>query len=101
MFARESVAGQFPCIQGRARDILSLPVVDAVCLDYWSPIVCRDVVSSLLNLTCAGLNFLFMGGSVCAVPSSPYNLQRGVIRRLTIKLDGVFHEISLIFIAIR
>mmetsp|Transcript_31927 Transcript_31927/g.101443 ORF Transcript_31927/g.101443 Transcript_31927/m.101443 type:complete len:854 (-) Transcript_31927:1008-3569(-) len=95
-FARDFIEGRFPRAEGRHRDVLPLPVVKTDFLEDWHPAVGRDAGFLMLNLTCAGLNFLFLGGEVDSVPSTATSLQKGVIRRLTQKLDAAFYELGLL-----
>jgi hypothetical protein len=93
VFASGFVGGRHDLIKGRCRDMLPLPVARAEMFDHWAPLVDITLALRLLNLSIAGLNFLYFNGRVGPVPPRASCLHTAVITRLRNKLDFALAEL--------
>lgn len=91
-FSHEFCSGRMAVMKSRCRDVLPLPVARSSHVVGWSPHIDFNVALGLLNMACAGLNFLFLGGDRGAVPQTATTLHLWVFRRICSKLDNAFVE---------
>lgn len=93
-FASQCVTQRFPHMRERARDVLPLPLARLCHATAWQPAVGQELGLRLLNVTVAGLNYLFFGGEVHDIPREATALHRAVFRKIAAKLDHVFEELG-------
>jgi hypothetical protein len=77
----------------RCRDVLPLPVAQRIHVADWVPLIDSSVAMTLLNVACAGLNYLFFGNECGVTPSTATSLHRSVFRRICAKLDCACAEL--------
>ena len=94
VFAKTFVEGGFPVSKDRCRDLLPLPRAREEDLHGWTPRIDRSTAVTLLNISCAGLNYLFLDGEQGALPRSTTSLHCAVFSRLRAKLDDAFAELT-------
>jgi site-specific DNA-cytosine methylase len=93
LFAREFTAGSVATLTSRCRDVLPLPVLTHACVGFHPFSIADEIAIRLLNITCAGLNWLFFGCGSAPIPRSSTNLHRSVFRRLVCKLECALSEL--------
>ena len=94
LYVRAFQYNDLPILSARCRDILPLPVIAWSDVEPWTPIADGDVALSLLNLVCAGLNYLFCSGGHEPVPARPTSLHLAVARRIKTKLNNSLSEMG-------
>ena len=93
-YCRAFANGGFPLLPGRARDVLPLPVATAGDLCDWYPTIGFSLGLDLLQLVCAGLNYLFMDGGFHAVPRTSSATHRAVFSRIACLLEQITGELD-------
>ncbi len=87
-YYRAFTDGALPFDLSRSRDVLPLPAIASSGINWPStlPAYRRQCFTEVLNMCGAGLNFLYSGGRLCALPRSLTKLHKRVYQRLQDKL---------------
>jgi hypothetical protein len=96
VFASDFLGGRIKFMPGHCKDLLPLPLATQCMFDDWTSPLGTDLSLRLLNLSIAGLNFLFRGGRTGDVPRLATGLHKRAINRLKLKFDNAIAELLVL-----